>query len=321
VTSVPSDVLTPTRSGAGLGVAVPRRRARSRARRAETRAFYICISPWIVGFILFTAGPIGYLLYLSLTNQHTPFTAGQYIGMENYRNALSDPTFRLAVENTVYYVAILVPATLCISLAIAVLLNRPMPGRTLFRTAFYIPVVTPLVGASVLWLWLLNPQYGILNQLLQAVGITGPGWLASPTWSKPGLIIMGIWASIGTQMIIYLAALQGVPKELLEAAQVDGASKWRVFWRITIPMISPAIFFNFVIGVIFSFQVFTPAFIMTSGGPLQSTTFWVFYIFQQAFAFFNLGYAAALSFLLLIFVLILTLLEFRYFRRFVHYER
>ena len=150
-----------------------------------------------------------------------------------------------------------------------------------------------------------EPAVRILNQLLQAVGITGPGWLASPTWSKPGLIIMGIWASIGTQMIIYLAALQGVPKELLEAAQVDGASKWRVFWRITIPMISPAIFFNFVIGVIFSFQVFTPAFIMTSGGPLQSTTFWVFYIFQQAFAFFNLGYAAALSFLLLIFVLIL----------------
>ena len=238
--SAPSHVLTPPRAQPGSELQY--RASRRRARRAQTLAFYICISPWIVGFILFTAGPIGYLLYLSLTNQHAAFTPGQYIGMANYKNALSDPTFRLALENTVYYVAILVPATLCISLAIAVLLNRPMPGRTFFRTAFYVPVVTPLVGASVLWLWLLNPQYGIINQLLQAVGITGPGWLASPTWSKPGLIIMGVWASIGTQMIIYLAALQGVPKELLEAAQVDGASKWRVFWRITIPMISPAIF-------------------------------------------------------------------------------
>ena len=270
---------------------------------------------------MFIAGPIGYLLYLSFSNQHTAFTPGHFVGMANYSAALSDPTFRLALQNTVYYVAILVPATMCVSLAIAVMLNRPMRGRTFFRTAFYVPVVTPLVGASVLWLWILNPQFGLLNQLLQLVGIPGLGWLASPRWSKPGLIIMGIWGSLGTQMIIYLAALQGVPQELIEAAQVDGASKWRVFWRITVPMISPAIFFNFVIGVIYSFQVFTPAFIMTAGGPLQSTTFWVFYIFEEAFNYFNLGYAAALSFLLLIFVLILTLLEFRYFRRFVHYER
>lgn len=289
--------------------------------RAEARAFYACVSPWIIGFLMFTAGPVAYLLYVSLTNQHNVGSPSQFVGLANYRAALDDPYFRQALVDTVYYTACVVPSSLVFSLVIAVALNRKLHGRTLFRTIFYLPVVTPVVGSSVLWLWLLNPQVGIINQILHLVGIHGPGWLASPTWSRPGLILMGVWGGIGAQMVIYLAALQGVPDELIGAAQVDGASKWQVFSRITIPMISPAIFFNFVIGVIGTFQVFTQSFIMTQGGPLGTTTFWVFYIFEEAFSYYNLGYAAALAWLLLILVLILTLLEFRYLRRFVHYER
>lgn len=313
-----------TTAPAGLAVA-PGRRAlrhrRSKRERAEARAFYVCVAPWVFGFLFFTAGPVAYLLYVSLTNQHNVSTPSQFVGLSNYRQALDDPYFRQALTNTVYYTAFVVPATLVFSLMVAVALNRPLLGRTLFRTIFYLPVVTPLVGASVLWLWLLDPQSGIINQLLLTIGIHGPTWLSSPTWSKPGLILMGLWSGLGSQMVIYLAALQGVPEELIGAAQVDGASSWQVFWRITLPMISPAIFFNFVIGVIVSFQIFTQSFIMTDGGPLGTTTFWVFYIFQEAFDFYNLGYAAALSWLLLLFVLILTLLEFRYLRRFVAYER
>lgn len=289
--------------------------------RAEARAFYACVSPWILGFLLFTAGPVAYLLYVSLTNQHNVGTPSQFVGLANYRAALDDPYFRQALVDTVYYTACVVPSSLVFSLVIAVALNRKIKGRTLFRTIFYLPVVTPVVGASVLWLWLLNPEVGIINQLLHLIGVHGPGWLASPTWSRPGLVLMGVWGGIGAQMVIYLAALQGVPEELIGAAQVDGASSWQVFWRVTIPMISPAIFFNFVIGVIGSFQVFTQSFIMTQGGPLGTTTFWVYYIFEEAFSYYNLGYAAALAWLLLILVLLLTLLEFRYLRRFVHYER
>lgn len=294
---------------------------RTKRERAEARSFYACVSPWLIGFLLFTAGPVAYLLYVSLTNQHNVGSPSQFVGLANYRAAIDDPYFRQALVDTVYYTACVVPSSLVFSLVIAVALNRRIRGRTLFRTIFYLPVVTPVVGASVLWLWLLNPQVGIINQILQLVGIHGPGWLASPTWSRPGLILMGVWGGIGAQMVIYLAALQGVPEELIGAAEVDGASKWQVFWRITIPMISPAIFFNFVIGVIGTFQVFTQSFIMTQGGPLGTTTFWVFYIFEEAFSYYNLGYAAALAWLLLILVLILTLLEFRYLRRFVHYER
>ncbi len=169
-------------------------------------------------------------------------------------------------------------------------------------------------------MWVLNPQYGLLNLGLGALHVPTPAWLADPSWAKPGLVIMALWGALGSQIVIYLAALQGVPIDLHEAAQVDGANAWQRFWRITVPLISPAIFFNLVVGLINAFQIFTPAFIMTAGGPLQSTLFYVLYIFQQAFEYYHMGYASALSWLLLVIVLLLTLLYFRFLTRFVHYE-
>lgn len=290
-------------------------------RREEQRAFYICISPWIVGFLLFTSGPLAYLFFVSLTDMHNVGIPYQFVGISNYLAMVRDPTFWLSLGNTVYYVGILVPASLCVSLAAAVLLNQRLPLRDAFRTIFYVPVITPLVASSVLWLWLLTPNSGLVDQILSLLGVHGPAWLADPAWAKLGLIIMGLWGGVGGQMVIFLAALQGVPTDLLEAAHVDGASVWQRFWRITIPMISPAIFFNVVIGIIATFQVFTAAFIMTNGGPLQATLFYVLYIFQSAFESYNLGYAAALSWVLLVLLLGLTLLQFRYLTRFVTYER
>jgi len=288
--------------------------------RQEERAFYLCVSPWIIGFVLFAAGPICYLLYISLTNMHNAAQPYTVVGADNYTALFQDPTFWQSLWNTVYYVVLLLPVSLVISLVLAVLLNQRIPFQAAFRTVYYLPVITPLVAASVLWLWVLNPQYGLLNNVLAVAHVPRPAWLADPLWAKPALILMALWGGVGSQMVINLAALQGVPGDLLEAAEVDGANAWQRFWRITVPLISPALFFNLVIGVVGSFQVFTPAFIMTSGGPLQATLFYVLYIFQQAFEYYHLGYAAALSWLLLLLVLFLTLVQFRYLTRFVHYE-
>lgn len=288
--------------------------------RKEEHAFYLCILPWIIGFLLFAAGPVAYSLYISLTSYHGSDISYRFVGLDNYNAMLQDPTFWTSLSNTLFFVVLLLPSSLVLSLALAVLLNQRIPFQTMFRTLYYLPVITPLVAASVLWMWVLNPQYGLLNLGLGALHVPTPAWLADPSWAKPGLVIMALWGALGSQMVIYLAALQGVPIDLHEAAQVDGANAWQRFWRITVPLISPAIFFNLVVGLINAFQIFTPAFIMTAGGPLQSTLFYVLYIFQQAFEYYHMGYASALSWLLLVIVLLLTLLEFRFLTRFVHYE-
>lgn len=288
--------------------------------KQEERAFYLCIAPWLIGFLVFAVGPILYSLYISLTSFHGAAIPYHFVGLDNYTAMVHDPTFSLSLWNTIYFVILSVPSGLVISLLLAVLLNQRIPFRVGFRTIYYLPVITPLVAASVLWLWVLNPQYGLLNNALDTLHLPTPAWLADPAWSKPALVLMALWGGIGAQTVIYLAAFQGVPLELHEAAAIDGARAWQRFWRITIPMISPAIFFNLVMGVIGSFQVFTPAFIMTGGGPLQSTLFYVLYIFQQAFEYYHMGYASALSWLLLCIVLALTLLQFRYLTRFVYYE-
>ncbi|MEX2088734.1 MAG: sugar ABC transporter permease [Bacteroidota bacterium] len=287
---------------------------------------YAFIAPWLIGFLLLAAGPILASLLLSFTSW-TMLSAPTWVGLDNYTTMIhNDPLFYEGLYNTAYYVLFSVPLGLALALGLAMLLNLKLKGIRLFRTIFFLPSVTNVVAVSVLWLWLFNPDFGLLNTFLGWFGIDGPLWLQSEAWSKPALIIMSLWG-IGGTMIIFLAALQGIPPELYEAAELDGASSTRKFYHITIPMISPAIFFNLIVGVIGSFQVFTQAFVMTGGGhpgseggPNNSTLFFVLYLYKKAFQDFKMGYASSLAWVLFLVVLVFTLVQWRYSRRWVYYE-
>jgi multiple sugar transport system permease protein len=261
------------------------------------------------------------------------------VGMENYREVLSDPVFYTSLLNTAYMV-LQVPLGMAVSLAIALLLNRAIRGIGAYRAAFYLPVVMPIVATSILWIWLLNPSFGLINAALSWLygtpiihGIEWlisrftsepftfglPLWLQDPGWSKPSLILMNLWKA-GGGMIIWLAGLQSIPGELYEAASIDGAGPWRRFKNITLPMLSPFILFNLIIGLIGTMQIFSEAFIMTAGGPVDSTLFYAYYLFKQAFQFFRMGYASALAWILFVIILALTLVQLWLSRRWVHYE-
>jgi len=286
--------------------------------RQETRAFYAMISPWLLGFLVFTGGPIVASLFFSLT-QYDVVRPPEFLGLNNYARMLGDPLIIKSLYNTVYYAALSIPLSIVFSLLLAVLLNQKAWGNAAYRTAFYLPSIVPVVANAVLWIWLLQPQWGLVNYLLSLVGIKGPAWLASITWAKPALIIMAVWGS-GTAMVIFLAGLQGIPESLYEAASIDGASSLQKFWRITIPLLTPTIFFQIVMGIISSFQVFTTAYIMTNGGPVNATLFYVLYLYRQAFVHLNMGYAAAMAWVLFVIVLVLTLVQLRLAPRWVHYE-
>ena len=233
--------------------------------KAETRHGWLFISPWVIGFLVLTAGPMLYSLYLSFTVSSL-LSPPQWVGFENYRRMFADPIFYRSLGNTGYYAFLGVPLGMVLSLLLALLLNAPVKGIGFFRTLFFLPSVTNTVALSILWLWLLNPEFGLINTALGAVGIEGPYWLQDEAWSKPALVLMSLW-TVGGQMIIFLAALQGVPKELGEAASIDGAGSVRRFFAITLPMISPALLFNFIMGLVGALQVFTQAFVMTGGKP------------------------------------------------------
>ena len=287
---------------------------------------YLFISPWLFGFIFLSAGPILFSLFMSGT-RWSLLSAPQWIGLENYRNVFfDDPLFFRSLWNTAYYVLFSVPLGMLLSLFLAILLNQRLRGICIFRTIFFLPSVTNMVAVSILWMWIFNPEFGLLNRALEWVGITGPLWLQSETWSKPALILMSLWG-VGGGMIINLAALQGVPEELYEAAALDGAKSWRRLFHITLPLISPALFFNLIINIIGSFQVFTQALIMTAssgqgseGGPNNSTLFFVLYLYKKAFQQFKMGYASSLAWVLFIIILVFTLTQFVLSRRWVYYE-
>lgn len=300
------------------GNAVIPRRHRS-LRQREAIWGYLFIAPWLVGFFVFSAGPILSVLYLSLTT-YSVLAPPVWTGFANYLKIFTaDPLFWTSLYNTVYYVVLAVPLEVVLAFVLALLLNGKIRGLALYRTVFYLPVVVPSVASSVLWVWLLDPQLGILKFLLSLVGVGSPDWLQSEVWSKPAIVSLGVWY-LGTYMIIYLAGLQGVPRHLYEAAAIDGATWWSKLWTVTIPMMTPTIFFNLLMGIINSFQVFTFAYIMTNGGPLNSTLFYVLYIYQHAFQYFEMGYATALSTILLLIVLGATLLVMRWSRSWVYYE-
>jgi multiple sugar transport system permease protein len=266
-----------------------------------------------------------YSLYLSFTASSL-LSPPQWVGLENYRRMFTDPIFYRSLGNTAYYALLGVPLGMILSLGLALLLDAPVRGLGIFRTLFFLPSVTNTVALSILWLWLLNPEFGLLNTALGAMGIEGPLWLQSEAWAKPALVLMSLW-TVGGQMIICLAALQGVPQELKEAAAIDGAGPVRRFFAVTLPMISPALLFNFIMGLVGALQVFTQAFVMTGGvqpgsegGPNQSTLFIVLYIYKKAFQEYDMGYASALAWALFVLITLCTALAWRVARSRVHYE-
>jgi multiple sugar transport system permease protein len=291
----------------------------SKSDRRETKLFYLFISPWILGFIVFVGGPILVSGYFSFT-RYDIANAPVFIGFRNYIDLFSNSLFWKSARVTVYYSLIGVPAGLVISLLVAMLLNVKLRGQRIFRTIVYLPSVVSGVSLSLLWLWLLNPDFGTINLLIyQIFGIQGPQWLTSETWVIPSLILMSFW-TLGNNIVIYLAGLKGVPSNLYEAAQIDGASKLRQFWHITVPMVSPVTLFLLITGVIASFQVFVQADVMTEGGPSYGSYFYVYYLYEQAFKSFNMGYASAMAWVLFIIVCMLTWLMMKTSKKWVHYE-
>lgn len=281
---------------------------------------FLFISPWIIGFLAFSLFPSVSVLVLGLT-EYDLFSKPYWIGLENYeRMFAADPTFWKSVANTMYYVLSAVPLRLALAFMLAWMLARQQRGANLFRVLLYLPSVVPFVAMSIIWMWILHPSLGVLNYLLALIGIPGPNWLGSVQWSKPAIILLSLWR-IGTLMVVFLANFRGIPQMVYDAASVDGASTFRQLWSITIPLMTPAILFNLVMDLIHSFQVFAPAFIMTNGGPVQSSTFLVLYIYQAAFRYFEMGYAAALSTVLFIAILILTWILMKTSRGWVQYSR
>lgn len=291
----------------------------SRLERREALLFYLLISPWLINFLGLSLGPVISALYLSLT-KYDIVNPPTFVGLANYEQLFAgDPLFLKSLQVTVIWVFAGVPLRLIVALIFAVLLNQKIMGIGFFRTVFYLPSVVSGVAVALLWIWVLQPQFGLLNYFLGLIGIPGPQWLSSPTWALPGFIVMSLW-STGATMIIFLAGLQGISLDLYEAASMDGAGQIRQFFAITIPMITPVILFNLVIQIINSFQVFTQAFIMTNGGPVNATLFYVLLLYRVAFQYNQMGYASAMAWILFIIILVLTALVFRSSERWVHYE-
>jgi multiple sugar transport system permease protein len=297
---------------------LPGQRQRTSLARRETITFYLCISPWLLGFLLFVLWPMVASLFLSFTRWDL-LSPVEFVGLRNYQKMLSgDPLVAQALKVTAVYTSVYVPVDLVGGLVLALLMNQKLRFVNVFRTIYYLPSVLPAVAFVVLWMWILHPDVGLINTLLANVGIQGPRWLADPDWALPALLMMSLWG-LGRSMVIYLASLKGIPRHLYEAAAIDGAGTWQSFWRITLPMLTPTIFFNLVLSVISTFQTFTSAFVATDGGPLDATLFYVLYIFRQAFQFFNMGYASALAWVLFLVILALTLLIVRSSGRWVYY--
>lgn len=275
-------------------------------------------SPFIIGILWFTLYPVVSSAYYSLTAYNLA-TPPIFIGLQNYRLMFTqDPLFLTSLINTAYYTLVSVPLQIVLSLLFAMLLNTRVIGRSFWRAVYFFPTVVPSVVVALLWMALLNPQGGPINEFLGFLHLPQPAWLASPTWAMPGLILTSLWG-IGSTVVIFIAGLQDVPRHLLEAAEIDGAGTWSRVWHITVPMISPIILFNFIINLIGSFQSFTTNYVMTGGGPMNATLMYPLYLYQNAFQFIRMGYASALGWVLFVIVMALTLTTLRVSRRGVFY--
>jgi multiple sugar transport system permease protein len=276
------------------------------------------LSPWIIGFCTFTIVPIGLSAYFSLCD-YSLLDPPMPIGLDNYRELMRDRWFWNAMKNTAAYAVMALPAAMCVSLGLALLLNQPIRGRAFYRTAIFLPTLVPVAATAMIWLWLFNTRLGLINYGLGSVGGPAVPWLTDPHVALPAMAFMSLWG-VGHTVVIYLAGLQDVPVELYEAAELDGATGWRRLWHVTLPMISPVIFFNLIIAIIGVFRVFEIPLIMTNGGPARATQFIAMYVYDNAFLYVRMGYASAMAWIQLIVVMILTGLAFWSSRRWVHYQ-
>jgi len=293
------------------------------SRRAwrDFRTAILFLMPWIIGFFAFTLYPMLVSLYYSFTEYHSK-RAPEWIGLANYSMMVSDEKFWISLSNTLYMVAFAVPLGLFASFLCAVLLNLKVRGQSFYRVVYFLPSIVPTVAGTILFLWLLNPQVGLVNALLERAGIDGPNWMADPNWSTPGLILLGLWG-IGGTIMIYLSGLQDVPVHLVEAAELDGANWFQRLVNITIPFVSPITLFNLITGMIAMFQYFAQAYVIGGGDslgrPLNSTLFFSVYLYQNAFLFLKMGYASAMAWILFLIILLFTLLLLKVSNRFTYY--
>ena len=287
-------------------------------RRREALVGYLFLGPWILGFLIFLIGPMIASLYLSLTN-YKMLQPPDWVGLANYERMFTDRFIYISLKVTLTYTVISVPLRIILAMLIAVLLNQKIVASGVFRTIFYLPSVISGVAVAMVFAWIFNHRFGILNYFLSLVGIKGPNWLGHPDYALWAFVIMSLWG-IGTDVVIYLAALQGVPVALYEAAKIDGAGAGQRFFNIPLPLITPVILFTLVIGVIGSFQTFTQSYIMTGGGPANATLFFLLYLYRNAFNWFEMGYASALAWFLFIIILVCTLALWRTSGRWVFYE-
>ena len=288
---------------------------------------YLFISPWILGMVLFALGPILASFGLAFTRWNL-FTEPEYVGWANFQKLAHDPLFYKSVFNTIYYTVFAVPLGLVLALGLAMLVNHRLRGVNFFRTAFFLPNVVAGIAMLLLWKWLFDPNFGLINLFLdwtglmavfEWIGIGRPQWISSRAGAMPGLVFMSIWG-LGGSMMIFLAGLQNIPRELIEAAELDGAGPWKRFRYVTVPLLTPTIFFLTMVGVIASLQVFNQAYVMTQGGPAHATLFYVLYLFQTAFERFQMGYACAMALVLFIITLIVSLIQLAMGKKWVHYQ-
>lgn len=288
---------------------------------------YLFISPWILGMVLFALGPILASFGLAFTRWNL-FTEPEYVGWANFQKLAHDPLFYKSVFNTIYYTVFAVPLGLVLALGLAMLVNHRLRGVNFFRTAFFLPNVVAGIAMLLLWKWLFDPNFGLINlfldwtglmAVLEWIGIGRPQWISSRAGAMPGLVFMSIWG-LGGSMMIFLAGLQNIPRELIEAAELDGAGPWKRFRYVTVPLLTPTIFFLTMVGVIGSLQVFNQAYVMTQGGPAHATLFYVLYLFQTAFERFQMGYACAMALVLFIITLIVSLIQLAMGKKWVHYQ-
>ncbi len=284
----------------------------------RTLTGYLFIMPFILGFLLWFLIPSLTAVWLTFQRWNL-ISPPEFVGFENIARLGSDKLFWQSLKVTTNFTLVSVPLGLVLGFLLALLMNSKVRGITLFRTIYYLPSIVPAVASAVLWAWILNTEFGLLNAMLNYFGLPKVAWLQNPDWALPALILMSLWG-LGGSMVIYLAGLQGIPESFYEAAKIDGAGRWAQLRYITVPLMSPIIFFNLIIGIIGSFQVFTAGFLITDGGPQNSTLFYVLYLYRNGFRYLDMGYSAALAWVLFLIILVLTLLVFRYVGRGVHYD-
>ena len=324
MTTTTAPPAAPQPAGRSAKAPGPKQRTRmSPMRRREAITGILFISPWILGFLVFTFGAMVYSLVISFSHYQLATDTARPAGLANYEALITDPKIATALGNTLFYAVLAVPLEVALALALAMLLNSVRRGAGFFRTVFYLPKMTPTVATASVFLLLLNGSNGAINRGLAAIGIDGPDWLLDPAWVKPSIVLMTVWGVAGT-MVIFLAALQNVPKELYEAASIDGAGAWRRFWNVTLPLISPAVLFNVLVLTIAAFQIFDQAFLLfhrtTASGSSDASLFYAIYLFEQAFRQFNFGFAAAMAWLLFVIILVISIIQMRVGNRFVYYE-